>query len=205
MKSIYYLSLVFFTASIVVSCQSTKAEESIEVANDLDGTTESPEASTDLLPGWINFSNEDGGFSIQMPGTPQQSSVIEPTEVGDILIEMFMYEESVTKIYIVGYNDYPSELFADATAKETRQTLDDVLMGATSAVGLDIVEEEKMLDLDGVMGKMIKAKSSTNGYHAHYKAYMVNNRLYQIGIIRDGSYPMDEKSEKFFGSFTLDK
>lgn len=211
MKTInYYLSIGLLSTGILVSCQSnepTEAElnammnEAIESVENAD----SNEATNEATAGWIDFSDKDGKFSVKMPGQPQKTSQVEPTEVGDILIEMFMYEESATKIYIVGYNDYPSVLFEDATDEDIAQTLDDVLMGATSAVGLDIIEEKTDLDLDGTMGKMVKAKSSTNSFHAHYKAYMVGNRLYQVGMIRDGSYPMDEKSETFFGSFKLEK
>lgn len=203
----YYLGVGFLAAGFLFSCESSNTVDELnDVLNDLNDSTSTEEVvvTNEITANWIDFSDEDGRFSVKMPGQPQRTSQIEPTEVGNIMIEMFMYEESATKIYIVGYNDYPSELFEDATDEEISQTLDDVLMGATSAIGLDIVDERKELDLDGVMGKMIKAKSSTNAFHAHYKAYMVNNRLYQVGMIRDGSYPMDEKSQTFFDSFKLD-
>ncbi len=52
---------------------------------------------------------------------------------------------------------------------------------------------------------MVKAKSSSNSFHAHYKVYLHNNRLYQVAILRDGSYPVGEKSEAFFSSFKINQ
>ena len=37
--------------------------------------------------------------------------------------------------------------------------------------------------------------------HIEYQMYLVQNRLYQIGIIRDGSYATQDRVDTFLGSF----
>jgi len=33
--------------------------------------------------------------------------------------------------------------------------------------------------------------------------YLVENRLYQIGVVRDGSYVTQDRADTFFGTFEL--
>lgn len=195
MKRMYYLSTLFLgTGLMISSCSSQKSTALNET------TQAAPEAI-----GWVDVVSKDGKFAAKMPGQPEKSSMTEPTEVGPILIETYMYEESATKVYIIGYNDYPSVLFEDASEDEIMEAIENAIDGATSSMGIDIIEEVKVLDMDGTPGLMIKGKSSTNSFHTHYKAYLRDNRLYQVGILRDGSYPVDEKSDIFFGNFKLTK
>ena len=152
---------------------------------------------------WIDFSDNDGAFSVKLPGKPTPNSQTQPTAVGNIKIEMFLYEESATKAYMVGYNDFPSAMMEDADQELLESMIDGGLDGVKNSIGLDVVDEIKEVRLGEAYGKMIKAKSTTSGLHLHYKAYVHKNRLYQVGVMRDGSYPVDAKTEAFFGSFKI--
>ncbi len=71
------------------------------------------------ISSWIDHKeNIDGKYSIKLPGKPEHSSLVEPTAVGDITIELDVYEESATKVYLVGYNDYPSGIFDNVSDEE---------------------------------------------------------------------------------------
>jgi predicted RNase H-like HicB family nuclease len=196
MKSINYFAAITIGFAVTVSACGSKSN-----SGQTDETTGTPPAAI----GWVDVISKDGKFEAKMPGQPEKSNMVEQTEVGPILIETYMYEESATKVYIIGYNDYPSALMDGATEDDLRQMLDDAINGATSSMGINIIEEKKTLDMDGTPGLMVKGRSSVNSFHTHYKAYLRGNRLYQVGILRDGSYPVDEKSDIFFGNFKLVK
>lgn len=49
------------------------------------------------------------------------------TEVGNIEITMFMYEKSATEVYIISYNDYPSDIIE-------LSSIDDLLAGGKDGV-----------------------------------------------------------------------
>ncbi len=204
-KNLFLTSIL--ATSLLISCQSSEKSES---SSSDDNKTEQTENSTNEnaddmynISSWIEHENIDGKYSIKLPGKPEHSSLVEPTAVGDITIELDVYEESATKVYLVGYNDYPSGIFDNVTDEERNEALDNAIGGSTGALGLDLIEEETELELDGIKGKMVKAKSSSNSFHAHYKVYLHKNRLYQVAILRDGSYPVGEKSEAFFSSFKI--
>ena len=159
--------------------------------------------SQDITKNWVDFESEDGRFRIKMPGIPTKETTKEVTDVGEILVELFLYEESATVAYIIGYNDYPSALFENATDVLYKEMLLGGVEGFTENVGLDIIETSNDISLGKAKGIAVRAKSSTNSFYVHYRAYIISNRLYQIGILRDGSYPAKDKSDAFFGSFQL--
>ncbi|MFN3918508.1 MAG: hypothetical protein ACK4K0_12330 [Flavobacteriales bacterium] len=193
MRKLTYTGIIALI-SIFSSCSSG-------VENVADNLKE--EVSSNSFSSWVTIDNEDGRFSVRLPGKPTQSSVKEPTLVGDIMIEMFIYEESSTQAFLVGYNDYPSGMFEGAEEETINSMLEGGVSGFTSSIGLNVVEEKEFIELSGHKGIYAKAKSTSNGYHVYYRAYTAGNRLYQVGIMRDGSYPSKEKSEAFFNSFVI--
>ncbi len=144
------------------------------------------------------YKSEDGNFSIMFPGTPEQSFEQVPTEVGDIGMTTLMYEESVTKVYMVAYADYPSELVEASDPDVLIQAAKD---GALSSQQMNNLDEETDISINGYTGLYFKANNGQ--YYISYKIYLVNNRLYQIGILRDGSYATLEDEAAFLDSFTL--
>lgn len=204
-KNIFLTSIL--ATSLLMSCQSSgKSENSTSDDTKTEQTENTTNENADdiyNISSWIDHESIDGKYTVKLPGKPEHSSLVEPTAVGNIKIELDLYEESATKVYLVGYNDYPSGIFDVASELERFTALNNAISGSTNALGLDIIEEEIELNLDGIKGKMVKAKSSANTYHAHYKVYLHNNRLYQVAILRDGSYPVGEKSEAFFSSFKI--
>ena len=124
-KSVFYLMLL---GLVVTSCSSGGSVNQDEIS------VQEEETSQDLSSTWIDFENEDGKFKVKLPGKPTQSSTKEPTVVGDILVEMFLYEESSTMAYIVGYNDYPSGLFEGADDEVYQNMLDGGVEGFNKKV-----------------------------------------------------------------------
>ncbi|MFT7589050.1 MAG: hypothetical protein ACI959_001264, partial [Limisphaerales bacterium] len=46
-------------------------------------------------------------------------------------------------------------------------------------------------------------KVKAGNFHGTYQLLIVENRLYQVGIVRDGKYPQDNDVLQFLQSFEL--
>ncbi|MEK7672461.1 MAG: hypothetical protein AAB373_01115 [Patescibacteria group bacterium] len=145
------------------------------------------------------FVSEAGKFSIVFPGEPVESSQAIPTAAGDIMMYMYMYEEGVTQAFMVSYSDYPADLVA---ASDSKTLLDGGKEGQLGALGtapvLDKDEYIKMGEFDGTY-----MKAYGDGLYTVSKTVLAGNRLYQLLVMKDGSYPTQEEEDSFLGSFEI--
>ncbi|MBU0489869.1 MAG: hypothetical protein KKA07_15855 [Bacteroidetes bacterium] len=195
MKKIYkFFFLLALPACIILTqaCGSSGSDESKDDNNKNEVTVDDKKVD-DVA----KFESKDGNFKITFPAKPTESSENIPTEVGNISTSTFMYEKSSTEAYMVAYSDYPSALI------ELSNT-DDLLTGARDGVVNNIsgtVDKEDKITLGDSKGLYFRASSTT--FYLVYKLYLVKNRLYQIGIMRDGSYPAADDEKAFIDSFEL--
>jgi len=200
------LTIIIAASVMLVSCGGGESltSELNDLAKDLDKATVELEEDLNEMVEEIEVSSEkyesvDGKFKINfVGGTPSVTSESIPTEVGNIEITMFMYEKSATEVYVVSYNDYPSDIIEVSS-------VDDLLAGGkdgvVSSMGITHFDLEEAVSLDGNSGLHFKGVAGT--FHIEYKMFLVENRLYQIGILRDGSYPTQDRVDAFLGTFEL--
>lgn len=198
MKKIILPALVLSLS--FVACGDIDMEEADALNHDLlsavdelaEETTELEEADDDL------YYSEDGKFKVKFAGEPKVSSDIVPTDVGDIEMMSFLYEKSITEAYMVAYSDYPTAMVEQSSVK-------DMLIGAKNGssgnMGITSFDLDKEVEMDGNPGMYFKGNA--NSIYAEYKIFLVGSRLYQIAILRDGSYATPERSDEFFNSFKL--
>ncbi|MBE2246414.1 MAG: hypothetical protein IAE67_04100 [Candidatus Competibacteraceae bacterium] len=183
-----------FVFAIVLSCSLLLAAGCGKKASD---NTTSDNSSTTTSENVNKFTTEEGNFKIAFPGEPTISNEKVPTEVGDIDMHMYMYEKGYDEAYMVAFSDYPKEL-VDAGDKG------EMLQGSKEGVVSNIsakLEDEKKIEIDGHPGLFFKAKGPQ--FATVYKLFMVNNRLYQVGILRASDYPSDADTKSFLDSFEL--
>jgi len=187
-----------------VACGDIHMEEADALNHDLlsavDELAEEPEEVVEEPKDDDLYYSEDGRFKVKFAGVPKVNSDIVPTDVGNIEMMSFLYEKSVTEAYMVAYSDYPSALVEQSSAK-------DMLIGARDGssreMGIMSFDSDEEIEIDGNPGRYFTGKA--NSIHAEYKIVLVGSRLYQIAILRDGSYSMPERSDDFFNSFQLIK
>jgi hypothetical protein len=187
--------LIFATLVVglmLSSCGAKKAEEGAKATDE--ATTESAE-ETAAEP--AEYTSKDGKFSIKFKTTPQESTKDVPTAVGDVKMYMFMHEESVTKAYMVAYCDYPSELIKASDAKTLLNGSKEGVVGQFQAT----ITEEKSSKFQGHESMDFTAGGPQ--YNTAYKLVLAGNRLYQIGILQDGSAVSADDIDKFIGSFKI--
>ena len=176
---------------LITSCGDKKKDDAAKN----DSTESAPEDVKADEP--AEYSSTDGKFTIKFKESPQESEKDVPTEIGDLKMHMFMYEESNTKAYMVAYSDYPAALIEKSDAKTLLQGSKEGVTGQFQAS----ITDEKSSKFQG--SECIDFAASGPQYHTAYKLVLAGNRLYQVGILQTGG-PVDaDDIDKFIGSFKI--
>jgi hypothetical protein len=147
---------------------------------------------------WKEFTSQEGGFSVLLPGQPKVERQTTETAVGPLAFTMHTVELSFGSIaYIASYNDYPPSLIADG---DKNAILDGVVEGALGSKAN--LKKSDPISIDGHPGREFTG-TVKDGYEYTSRAYLVNQRLYQLNIVSTpGKVPAEDK-RKYFDSFKL--
>jgi hypothetical protein len=129
-----------------------------------------------------------------MPGKPTNSS--QPSSAGTTT-----YLFSLTKgsdSYLASYTDVPTNL----AGLDPEQLLDNGRDGALNSTGGELVEETK-IKLGEFPGRDFTYKITTLNGSIRQRAYVVDQRLYQLVTTGTGNAVNSADAEKFFNSFKL--
>lgn len=198
--SLIISSIAIITVMLISSCGNNAEQKKSEVANaleDLQKELETLDNTEDIAVNTDIYESKDGNFRINFPVAPKVESQTIPTEVGNMEMITYLYEKSITEAFMVAISDYPTAMIE---AGDVNSLLEGAKNGFLGELGLSIVEENN-ISLGNNPGMYFKASNET--YFVVFKDYLVKNRLYQIGIMRDGSFPSDEAINSFINSFEL--
>lgn len=140
---------------------------------------------------------KDAKFTINFPGRPVEKEQDVETAVGLVTMYSLMYE-GYNAAYMLAYIDYPARLVKDTAAKT--EHLNNAKGGFINNFGAKITFERK-ISIQGHPGIYYKAQG--NGTYIVMKSYLVVNRLYQIGIMRQDRFATPKEVNDFIGTFTL--
>lgn len=143
------------------------------------------------------FVSKDGQFKVSFPGDPQRDAQMVATEAGDIEMISFVYEKSATEASMVAYSDYPSSL---VDGQEPMTILTNARDGSLEG---NFVESNDDIKVNGWPAIRTKAIDKTQNLYYVLEVVLAKNRLYQVLMVRDGSYPTDEAIEEFMDSFVI--
>ena len=153
--------------------------------------------------GWQRHSSSAGRYKVDLPqGELQRQTQTVETAVGKIDMHMVLsFNEAEVSAYTVMYNDFPVNGL-DQAQKENALT--GGRDGALRNVNGTLLHEKK-ISLDGHPGREFHFSATVQGNKARgaWRLYIVNNRLYQIGVLRFGQIPDAGSLDRFFGSFAL--
>lgn len=146
-----------------------------------------------------SFQDENKIFSIDFKQEPIKAVDTFDTEIGEIVLHTFMVEESAILAKTVTYSDYPK---AASELKEPYKILNSAKQGAVKSLGINqIIKDEKITE-NGVPGYELIG-SNELGFYIHYKLFLKENRLFQIGLLKEGE-PKESKNElDFIKSFVI--
>jgi hypothetical protein len=140
------------------------------------------------------FSPEDGGFSVQMPRTPEEQSKVLETPIGPVKLNMYLCK-SGNWVYIVGYSDY------ERLEGDVEDLLDGARDGALK-IGNNKLISEDSVSLDGNPGRELRMEAP-NGLRMRVKIILAGSRLYQVGVVTPKNDSYSSRIEKYLSSFHL--
>lgn len=145
-----------------------------------------------------NYFEEDPAFRINFNGE-HPSKEVSPVEtaIGTINMTTYMVEDGSSIVYMVAISDYPEEYMGLATDDDL---LKSVKEGYVGNMNLNVTTE-KQVSHKGNNG--IYFEASGGGYYTEVADYLVENRLYQIAILRTDRASTQKEIQDFIFSFEL--
>lgn len=182
--------------------KEAEGAEGAEAAEEAEGGEAAPDKAVAAggPEGWVDFESADGGFKAQFPKTPKTQTIPTPTPAGNIDQTMIMADDNGIS-YGVSFADYPEEA-TKATPIETM--LDGARDGAVANIN-GTLKSEKQIKLGEFDGRELEVTANAAGQDVvvHQRMYVVNNRLYQLIVVRLAS--AESKDQDFFNSFALNE
>lgn len=146
----------------------------------------------------IEYTSDEGRFSVSMPGKPGKQTQNISTAVGSIAMHMFMVEKK-NIAYMVAYSDYPNEVIEESNPEEF---LDAAKKGAMQNIGGKITKEEHIAFGEDP-GRELNFSAKGGKGKGRVVIVLSGNRLYQVlAIGLNVQYP-DQIVKKFIDSFEI--
>jgi len=146
-----------------------------------------------------NFQDSNHIFSVNFIEEPVKAVDTFDTEIGKIVLHTFMLEESATLAKTVTYSDYPQNV---VDKSDPYDILNSAKQGAIKSLGINQIEKDEKINENGVPGYELIGSNELD-FHIHYKLLLKENRLFQIGVLNEGSLDENQKEQDFIESFVL--
>ncbi len=147
---------------------------------------------------WREYTNEEGKFSVLLPGEPKEETSSIETDTGTIQIHLFGVPIGDTD-YIVAYTDYPAELI---NTKGAQGILDSARDGAVENTKGKLLSDET-IDLNGNPGKLLVVESPDGKGIAQAKIFLVGTRLYQVFVAAAKEKANTEENQNYLNSLRI--
>ena len=136
-----------------------------------------------------SFSPPDSGFSVAMPGKPQEKTDKKGTHI--------FVSEVEGKGYIVGYTDFGHLVKANKSNSDIM--LDATRNGVINGAHSKLVSEQK-IEVDGHPGRDLHLITK-EGFAMHLKLILTETRLYQVGVAAPPKDANAPEIDRFIDSF----
>jgi hypothetical protein len=147
---------------------------------------------------WREYSNQEGKFSVLLPGKPDETVQNVDTAAGAITTYRYQIDSNNTS-FAVAYTDYPADLISLSNPEEL---LNEAREGALSNIQGKLLEEQQV-KVNGFPGRHLRIESSGSKMMLEARIFLVDSRLYQVlAAYRTGSVE-DREITKFLNSFKL--
>ena len=149
---------------------------------------------------WKPFSSPEGGFTVLMPGTPtlEQETINDP-QLGSVNLNGFIGERPDEAIYMVVYADLPSNVVL--TPDDADTLLQSLIREFSNDPG-DRLLNQQTINLGNYPGKEVKVEH-IGGVTGRYRIYLVNQRLYVLGVVTSKEQYLQKSIQGFLDSFQL--
>lgn len=156
---------------------------------------------------WVKFQPKDSKFSIQFPRKPTETEQKVSTEIGDVPMNILMYEVGKFKddntVYALIYSDYPDTLVnSDFKDEYIDEFFENAIKGTVTNLKGEITEEKRVLH-GGYPGREVKISFMEGQGAMKLQIFLVKNRVYLLEVGCEAKKDNNPSMDKFFSSFVL--
>ena len=153
---------------------------------------------------WQQFSSPEGGFSILMPGKPQEFMRRIPEYPQMVLRVLTAVQKSPPIAFTINYSLPEVALTnpSDPRRVDARPSPDFFNAFRDEIVGRGKLLRERDVQLDGYSGKEIEFQAP-DGLFTRVRLYYANKRFYVLIAIATAEAVLSQEGDKFFNSFAL--
>lgn len=182
--------------SLVYSCQSPP-----NITTTLPSHPVAIDSSKMLSPQPLPlFKAPESQFAIYFPTPPQFSTQEREVDIGTLKMNQWISQDAAGQYYIVSYADYPKAILQLGSEQQLLKGIEARLLSSLHAKQ----SSRQQLNLDSLhSGIAFQAQAKRQHWHLNYHLYLVDNRLYQLGIHSALGAISEQDSLDFFGSFEL--
>jgi tetratricopeptide (TPR) repeat protein/S1-C subfamily serine protease len=169
----------------------------VSILGQINGTTSTTISNTT----WQKFSSSDGGFSVLMPGKPQES--IQRNSLSNLRV-FIATQKSRSVVFEVNYNLTNIRLTDPANpSRSVTNPSPEFFKGfGNSIVGKGRLLKEQDVRLNGYSGREIIFQTS-DGLFNRIRLYYANQRFYTLRAVAKTEAALSQESDQFFNSFTI--
>lgn len=146
---------------------------------------------------WSRFSPPEGGFSILMPGTPEETNQNVGTDEEPAILRGFRSVRENEGMYLILYQDIPENV----NERKVKAVLNAFPEDFAKAVKGQLISQ-KNITLNTYKGKEFKIKGS-RGVIFRGRVYVANNRMYLIGVATAKERYLRRTIPGFLNSFQI--
>lgn len=144
--------------------------------------------------GWVNFTSEDGRFSVLMPETPTDKTETVDSAHGPYTTHLFIVRDT-TSVYLIGWVDYDPSFNFNRQA-ELEANRDNFVKGINARL-----LSSRPTIIDGYSAIEFTAETDDRIFKS--RVYMVGRRPYQIVIGSPKEQDDSVSVKRFFNSFKV--
>ena len=153
-----------------------------------------PPANVTDASGWVQFTSDDGRFSVLMPEIPTDKTETTQSEHGPYTTHLFIVRDT-TSVYLIGWVDYdPGFNFNRQSEMEANR--DNFVKGINAKL-----LTTRSLRIDGYPALEFTAETADRLFTS--RVYMVGRRPYQIVIGSPKNLDDSTNLNRFFSSFKV--
>lgn len=141
----------------------------------------------------------NAGFKVAFPKKPTASTQSLPREGDPVLVHLFISEVENQGVYMVSYSDQPSD---SGKTTDTDALLKRAEISILKNLGLPRPERSGSINLEEHPGIYFQAASMQ--MRASFRIFLVNKRLYQVGVMAPVGFYNQQAASKFLESFRLE-
>lgn len=155
---------------------------------------------------WKEYTPEGAKCSILMPGQPTKREKTVNAAIGEIQLNMFMFQPpektDPNALYMVSYSDLPATFITSDSILRLKTFFDNTRDGAIKNIKGKLLSET-IINYKQYPGREQRVDFRNGLAVIKYRYYLVKNRLYTLQVITETKNNFNKSINKFMDSFKL--